>query len=447
MAATHDRTTKDTKITKDTKDFRLAKRHRPFVLFVLFFVCFVVSTHAQAPERIAEIRIHGNHTTPDADVLALSGLHVGDPATDDRLNDAAAKLRASDRFDGVDVRRRYLSIADLSQILIVIVVDEKPGVSADDLTPGIGRRVRASGMWLPILNYTDGYGLTYGVRTTFQEPLGPGTRVSMPLSWGGERRAGVELEKRFGADAAGADVARTFTVRGGLAEYRRINPYADASDRRLEARVRAERPIASWLRAGGETRVAQVTFGGLDEGRHDAEGADVTIDTRVDPVFPRNAVDATAGIERLGVGGGSAARVHADLRGYVGVVGTTVVALRGQFIGANAALPVSEQSLLGGTDSLRGYAAGHRSGDNLIALSLEVRQPLTSPLSTGLFGVRAFVDEGTTWNHGERRTDHPFERGTGGGVYLGAGPIVATVDLAWPEHGKARGHVGLGVTF
>ena len=37
------------------------------------------SAPAPAEERLAEVRVHGNHTTPDDDVLRIAGLTVGQP--------------------------------------------------------------------------------------------------------------------------------------------------------------------------------------------------------------------------------------------------------------------------------------------------------------------------------------------------------------------------------
>jgi outer membrane protein assembly factor BamA len=122
-----------TKTAKDTKN-SLA-RATSFAFFVLF-VPFVVPTSAQGQEKITEIRIHGNHTTPDADVLALSGLATGADASEARLKEAEQKLKSAHRFEGVELRKRYLSITDPSQILVMIVVDEHPAVSRTDLTPG-----------------------------------------------------------------------------------------------------------------------------------------------------------------------------------------------------------------------------------------------------------------------------------------------------------------------
>jgi outer membrane protein assembly factor BamA len=394
---------------------------------------------AQGPERIAEIRVHGNHTTPDAEILALSGLSTGDEAGEERLGAAERKLRETGRFEGVELRRRYLSAADPSQILIMIVVDEHPAVSASDLTPGLMKKVASAGMWLPILHHEDGYGLTYGARYGFNDALGDRSRLSVPLTWGGERRGAVEAERLFDGPIT--------LVRGGLSLQRRVNPHFDLPDTRREARLEAERTVTDWLRVGAAARVGQVTFGDAYDARHTAGGLHAVFDTRIDPSFPRNAVHVRLAWERLAFQAGRAHLWRTDVRGYVGAGGPTVLALRGQLATSNTALPFAEQRLLGGSSSLRGYATGHRVGDNLAAGTIEVRQPLNSPLSIGRFGVKAFVDAGTTWAAGGRLGDQRFERGIGGGVYFGAGPFIMDLDVAWPAQGNPRTHLGLGVGF
>jgi outer membrane protein assembly factor BamA len=383
--------------------------------------------------------VHGNHTTPDADILALSGLAVGDEASDARLETAAERMRASRRFEGVEVRRRFLSIEDPAAILVMIVVDEHPAVTAEDSTPGPWRRLRFASMWLPVLNYADGYGLTYGVRFSFIDPLGRDTRISVPLTWGGERRAAFEIERTFPAGLINR-------VSGSAGVHRHVNPFFDTPDLRYEARGRVERTVTPWLRVGGSARTARVEFSGT-EAQHTAGGVDVVVDTRLDPSFPRNAVHATTGWERMGFEQGSASHVFGDLRGYLGVGGPRVLALRAQFSHVDAALPPPEQALLGGSDSLRGYRTGYRVGDNLAAVSAEVRVPLTSPLRIGRFGVKAFVDAGTTWPSGARLADQRFDHGIGAGVYAGIAVFMIDVDVAWPESGSPRAHVGMGVRF
>jgi outer membrane protein assembly factor BamA len=226
------------------------------------------------------------------------------------------------------------------------------------------------------------------------------------------------------------------------------------ADRREEVRGEAERLITGWLRAGVTARVAQVHFGPAYDARHSAAGVTATVDTRIDPSFPRNAIHSKVGWERLFFSDGpegpplpGSGRFRTDTRGFVGIGGSTVLALRGQYIRASSALPAAEQSLLGGSDSVRGYRTGHRAGDNLAAATIEVRQPLNSPLSFGRVGVKAFVDAGTAWNTGARFDDQRLDRGIGGGVYLGAGPLMMDLDIAKPREGRVRAHFGLGVTF
>ncbi|HEY7189381.1 MAG TPA: FtsQ-type POTRA domain-containing protein [Vicinamibacterales bacterium] len=418
---------------------------RPFVFFVALFVPFV----AEAQDTIAEIRVHGNHTTPDADVISLSGLTVGGNAADPSLHDAEEKLKASHRFDTVEVRRRGRSIDDPADILIVILVEERAGVSTEDLTPGPLKRIGAASLWLPVLNYEDGYGLTYGVRLAFADIRGERSRLSVPLTWGGERRAGVEFERAF--DRGPISLMR---VAGSINQ--RVNPFYDLPDQRRDLRIDADRIVAPWLRVGGDASVAHVDFGDSYAARHTAIGAHATVDTRIDPSFPRNAIFTRIGWQHLAFSPSTrpeqspaprSGRFTADARGYVGVIGSVVLALRGQISRADAALPAAEQVLLGGIGSLRGYRAGYRTGDSMAAVSAEARVPFTSALSLARFGVKAFVDAGTTWMSTERLADQRLQRGIGGGLFLGAAVFMLDLDVAWPEEGKPRVHFGMGVRF
>ena len=407
-----------------------------------------VAAAGQAAEVIAEVRVHGNHTTPDADVLGLAGLKTGGDASDAALGAAERALRDRGRFADVTIRRRFRSIDDPADILIVIVVDEHAAVSADDLTPGVGKRILSSGMWLPIFSYADGYGFTYGAQFSFVGVAGERSQLSVPMTWGGERRIGLQLERSFNRVVS--------VVRGGGSLTRKVNPHYELPDRREEIRFDVERQWTGWLRTGATAKLANVAFGPAYEARHTGTRAHLRVDTRVDPSFPRNAVHITTGWEWLtfahGPGdppasAGGVGRWDADARGYVGLFGSTVAALRAQTSRADAPLPLVEQALLGGSDSLRGYAAGHRAGDRMLALSAELRVPLNSPVTAGRFGLKAFIDTGTTWRATDRLRDQTFDRGIGSGVYFGIGPLMSDVAVAWPRDGGPRGHFSLGVTF
>jgi outer membrane protein assembly factor BamA len=406
-------------------------------------LCSATAAAQTSPGVVGEVRIHGNHTTPDANVLSLVGDVVGKPATDALIGEITERLEDSGRFESVEVRRRFRSIENPDDILLMVVVDEFPGVDPLEnyAPPGPVRRFWTSGMFLPILHSEDGYGFTYGARVSFVDRLGPRSRISVPLTWGGERQARVQLERTFRR----GPIAR---VSGETGVGRRVNPHYGFGDRRTSFSARAESVVQRWLRAGAGGGVDRVTWAGGVTDTIERFGGDVTLDTRVDPAFPRNAVHAVLGVERLQFNGGRATRRTADLRGYAGLFGQTVLAVRALSILTNAPLPPYEHHLLGGASNLRGYDAGFKANDNLAAFSAELRIPVTSPLSMGRFGVKVFADAGTAYAFGEKLKDQKqFDRGIGAGAYLHLTVLSVALDVARSREGNTRVHFGLGVTF
>jgi outer membrane protein assembly factor BamA len=333
-----------------------------------------------------------------------------------------------------------VSIADPTAVVLIILVEEQPGVSVDIARPGILRRFRASTMWLPVLTAEDGYGLTYGVRLGIVDALGRHTRVSVPLTWGGERRASVDVERRF----ARGPLTR-ITADAGIT--RREHPALDVSDRRTYVGVRAERAISSWFRVAPHARVENVQFGQIAD-RLRSAGLQATLDTRRDPAFPRNAVYASATIERVWFAHAEATpRIVTDARGYVGLVRQAVFVARVQQAWSAHALPPFEQPLLGGAASLRGFRLGYRMGDRLVAGSAEVRMPIASPLRTARPGVAVFTDAGTVYGAGERLTQARWDRSVGAGFFVTAPVVSLRLDVAHGLGAGTRAHVTLGVTF
>ena len=406
----------------------------------ILLLCAATAAAQDSPGIVGEVRVHGNHTTPDADILNIVGDVVGKAATESLLAEIEGRLKKSGRFDGVEVRKRYRSIENPDDILLMIVVDEVPGVDPLNLTPGPMKKFRSSGMFLPVLHSEDGYGFTYGARISFVDHLGARSRISVPLTWGGERQARVQVERAF-------ERGPIDRVAGDFGIMRRENPHYEIGDQRVGYSARVESAPLRWLRFGAGGRQEDVEFADLNDTVSRA-GGDVTLDTRVDPAFPRNAVHAAFGIDRVWFDAGTATQSKADMRGYVGLIGQSVLALRALSMTSDTALPPYEQLLLGGAANLRGYDAGYRVGDNLFAVSAEIRVPVTSPLSIGRFGVKAFIDSGTTYAAGEKLANqHLVDRGIGGGVYLHLTVVSVSLDVAQSRAGDTRFHFGLGVTF
>src|SRR4029078_9140770 len=127
-------------------------------------------------------------------------------------------------------------------------------------------------------------------------------------------------------------------------------------------------------------------------------GGDVTVDTRIDPILPRNAIVARAAWENLNfVNARDVDRSDVDLRGYVGLVGQTVLAIRGQREDANHPLPAYLPPLLGGVDTVRGLKFCAFRGHTLGGRSADLRVPVSSPLDAAKVGFSAFFDTAASY--------------------------------------------------
>jgi surface antigen Omp85-like protein/surface antigen-like variable number repeat protein len=410
---------------------------------------------------VAGIQIQGNTATPDDEVRRLADVRVGMPFDDATVDRVASRLKAAKRFERVDVLKRFASIADPSQIMLVIVVDEGPVkivMTGDpDHPTKVVRRRFPNLLILPVLRREDEYGITYGARLTAPEPrlFGKRSRVTFPLTWGGTKQAGIDVEKRL-------DNAVFDRINFGASLSRQKNPAFEENDDRARVFLRAEREILHglWLRSTGGWQRASFE-GTADEF---AEiGGDVILDTRVDPILARNAIYVRAGVNhmafadrasthpviegRYGGYSGSVTRTDLDGRGYLGLPLQMVLAARALRVDSDRSLPPYLQPQLGGLSTLRGFPAGYATGDTLVALSTELVVPLTSPLKFARFGVTAFVDRGAVYPKGERLSDQTMLEGYGGGVWFAAALFRLNVAVAHGRGATTRVHVGGNVTF
>jgi outer membrane protein assembly factor BamA len=413
-------------------------------MWAALVVALAMHQSPMAQEVVTAIQIHGNTSTSDDELRQLAGVQIGAPFTATTITAVAARLRAAKRFGDVQVLKRFASISDPSQILLVIIVDEGAvhieNTGDPDHPTRVVRSRRLNVMFLPILSYEDGYGFTYGARFARPNVAGKNSRVSFPLSWGGEKRAAAEFEKSFTQGA----VSR---VLGGVAIAERTNPFYSEDDDRRRLWIRAERALVPAIRLGGTGGWQQVSFMGADD-RFAQAGADVVVDTRVDPLLPRNAVFARASWEHLSIDStGSTNRTEIDARGYVGLLGQSIVAVRALRQDADRPLPPYLKPLLGGMANLRGLAAGTAAGDTLFATSAELIVPLMSPLNVAKIGVSAFVDAGTAYDHGAKLSDQTLKQGYGGSAWLSAAFLRMNIAVAHGRGSATRVQFGLSTSF
>jgi len=412
------------------------------------------SQQAQAGEVIAAILVHGNQVISTEEVTTIAGVKVSDPFTDKTIAEVTARLKASGKFETVDVRKRYASIEDMSQITLVILANEGSVRITLPALPGGDTKVERRGAWhslmfMPLLDGEDGYGFTYGVRVAYPQPIGPHSRLSFPLTWGGTRQAGAELDRTF----LSGPISR---IEFGGAIQQKENPAYDIRDGRDRVWGRVEK-VMGRVRVGSTGGYQRVSFADVID-HFTTIGADATLDTRLDSSLPRNAVYVNASIEHVMFGdssttlppgeGTSLNRTRVDARGYLGLFGQQIVVARVLGEDVDRPAPLYMRSLLGGWSNLRGFEAGFRTGDTLLATSLEWRMPITSPLSSfGKMGVSVFVDWGTAYDHGQKLADQKWDQGAGGGVWLTITAFRMSVGVAHGRGSGTRVNFGGGLTF
>jgi outer membrane protein assembly factor BamA len=392
-------------------------------------------------EVIVAIQVHGNTLTTEAEIVRTSGLSVGAVFSESLLSDAEARLRSSGRFENIEVLKRYASISDPAQILVVIRVDEGPVriEQSPGQAPTVVRRRRFNVMFVPILDVEDGYGLTYGALFSITGYKNTTQRVIFPLSWGGDKRLSLEFQKEF---------AHRFAprIRTGALVQRRTHPFFNADADRGRVWGRGEWPVTPRVRAAAEVAWQSSKLLG-DEQNLISVGADLIFDTRLDPLQPHNAIYAKAAIEHLGFSTGSTVRTEFDATGYVGIYRGSVLAVRVLREDMSKSAPPFYKSILGGSSNLRGFRAGDSIGDTLMAGSAEIRIPLTSPLHIARFGASAFVDAGTVYNKGQRFRDQTLKRGIGAGIWAAAPLFHVSLVAAHGIGAGNRVHFGAGLTF
>jgi outer membrane protein assembly factor BamA len=226
---------------------------------------------------------------------------------------------------------------------------------------------------------------------------------------------------------------------------RQTHPYFDEDDDRRRLFLAVDSKAIGPLRGDATAAWEQIAFG-PDRDRLVRVGGGVTVDTRIDPVFARNAVFARVSVEHLALRhAGAVNTIAIDLRGYVGLFGQTVLVVRGLRDDGDAPRPRFLRPMLGGTANLRGFRAGAAVGDTLTAASAELRVPVTSPLSFGKLGLSVFVDSAAVYDEGGRLGDQRFERGIGGAVWFSAAFLRLNLSVA-----RGLGHstrVNFGTTL
>jgi outer membrane protein assembly factor BamA len=378
-------------------------------------------------EAIIEVQFHGNYSISDEEMARLAGVSPGNPVSDASPEEIKQRLLRTRRFEWVQVNKRYRSLSNPEQVVLVIVVKEKPPL-------------RTKFMFLPILTGSDDYGLTYGGRVTAVNLLGARERISFPATWGGIRR--VAVESQF--DLENPILSAAFA---GTGVSRKENPHFKIGDLRREV----------WAGATRRFRQVQIDFNtgwtGVDFGPLEQDfisyGTAVALDTRQDVNLPRNAFYTGLGWERMQIlnGGPHFNRYKLDLRGYRGLFGQAVLAGQVVYHVSDGRLPDYQRPFLGGSATLRGEEPGKFIGDNIVITSVELRLPLTSKLAVYHAGMDFFLDSGAVYNHGQSFGSADVKHGAGFGFFFLVAGFGIKVDFAHNLRDNFRVHFSTGFRF
>jgi hypothetical protein len=410
-------------------------------MWFVLALTLIGGAHAIQPgEVIAEIQVHGNLVASDDDLRRMTGVSVGAPFTDTTIDEVAKRLDATKRFDRVQVLKRFASIADPSQIVLVVIVDEGRVKIAKTGNPEHPYQAVKNHwphlMYAPIFNISDRYGVTYGMRVAMPNVFGPNSRLIVPFAWGGEKQAGIGFDKTR---------ARGWfdRVRGSVDWSERKHPVYEEQQSREAVSLRGEHWFRPQLRLGISGGAEHDDFG-AEHDTFGSVGADFVVDTRVDPALPRNAIYGRAAVTY--VDGGTITAV--DGRAYVGVVRQLILGVRAQRTAADPSLPVYLKPIFGGAANVRGFDAGTVVGDTLTATSVEALLPLSRTLWLARFGLSAFADGGQVSCGPELPPcDESWKRGFGAGVWIAATVLRFEVDVAHGVGASTRVIVGGNVSF
>ena len=377
----------------------------------------LLGTLAQSDSRVAIVRVHGNHTVPDAEVLQIAGVARGDAFETDTASEIKERLLRSGKFATAEVRVRYRGLSESSDVALILLVREK-------------RSTASRFMVGPLVDISNEYGLTLGARLAFVDFATKGGRIAFPLSWGGKRQAGVETTFPVGEGQQ---------LRFDLSRWRQVNPHFDIPDNRLEV---GGRFVKSVRRASFHVRGqwSEVDFE-LPEQRFASLGAKAVLDTRVDPTVPGDAVYLGVDWRRLfflaGVERSDVNQYTVDLRGYKRLIGQSLLAGQFYWAIADGPMPPYEQPFVGGGKTLRGYKAGRFIGDNAATGTVELRIPLTSPTSFARAGIHFFYDTGTAYDYGVSLSEARFHHALGVGAFFKV-LIGLRIDMGWDLEGGSR---------
>jgi len=377
------------------------------------------------PDTVTAVTFHGNYSLPDGQLGGIAGVGPGDAFYQGLPQEVRARLLGSGLVDRAEVRVRGDNQGGDGAELINVVRQR----------PGFADHIQV----LPLFEWSDEYGVTVGGRASLVNLWSVDDRLSFPLAIGGRDLALVEFVDDYPESFVGG-------VRASAGYLRQANPHFDEDEARTLVEGRAFKR-AGRFQLDVEAGWAEVDFR-AQRSRQVSFGLSARYDTRRETGLPRNAVYLAAGWRPLKILDGELhQRYQAQARGYLGLTARSTLVVGGTYDGADGALPPYEQYILGGLETLRGFAPGAFIGDNRAHATVELRARVWEPLPVVVVGVNGFWDTGSVWDDGTSPGKARFHNGVGFGAFLMAAVVQLNVDVGYGIGSGWQFHIGSGLRY
>jgi len=350
-----------------------------------------------------------------------------------RTNEAFLRKRLASRVgESFDARQAREDRERLDRLGIFSAIEVRPVYREDEVILEINVAEVMPYLPYPSLNYTEENGLSFGGGVKFLNLLGRGVSGSLSARFGGLKDFEALLESPW-------DPNPSFWYEVTYHYRDRPNELVGFHESVHEGDLRAGYQLHPDLRTGVvfdymymKSPAPGFTLSPDDSDWTPGLGVLAEYDTRDLASNPRrgwqNSIDFTQYGGFLG-GDGSFARVNFDLRRYQPtaerqtLVISSLSSLQTGMVGEE--IPVYRTFWVGGTNSVRGWDLGARSGKNQMINTVEYRYEILAPRAFRVFGIglysgihiAAFGDLGTAWGESDEFTGN-FIGGGGFGVRL-----------------------------
>ncbi|SDL16439.1 BamA/OMP85 family outer membrane protein [Halarsenatibacter silvermanii] len=364
------------------------------------------------PGYLNEIVLEGNEKTRDYVIMReLENLEQGEPINQRQIEQATQRLFRLEYFEELYPDLRMID-EQANKADLALEMEE-----ADTGRLNFGAGYHSEDGWFGFVDAEETNLRGRGQNLGFEWRFGDETRYNLhfeePRLYGTELGFGIEIydEERIDTQVRGVETyfehPLTDTWRGGLGLM-----YSRDIDERVSTRS-----VTNYVQR----------------------------DTRNHPIDPDSGTMNRFSIETAGYvlgGDDDYFKARADNRTYhEGFADDHSIALRGEVGISNTDVPLHEEFIIGGPDTLRGYS--RKRGDNMALFNAEYRFGITDTVQGA-----AFYDYGDVWDDDES-TPHFFDlqRGTGLGVRLATPIGHIRLDYGFDDDWSGTPHIGFGQAF